>query len=75
LASSPSKNKISILDNRGFIYFFSSDLNFESKVLIRINEELTENEPNEIKTIINFKEGYQFLFLVKMHMLYLVKDL
>ena len=62
LASSPSKNKIAIYDNRGFIYFFSSDLNFESKVLIRINEEFTENEQNEIKTILSFKDGYQFLF-------------
>ena len=62
LATSPSKNKIAMYDNRGFIYFFSSDLNFESKVLIKINDELSENEQNELKTVINFKEGYQFLF-------------
>ncbi len=62
LAISPSKNKIAIYDNRGFINFFSSDLNFESKVLLKINEDFSENEINEQKTIIKFSDGYQFLF-------------
>ena len=62
LAISPSNTKIAFYDNRGFVFFFSSDLNFKNKVLIKINEECSENEKNEQKTIINFNPGYQFLF-------------
>ena len=62
LAISPSNAKIAFYDNRGFVFFFSSDLNFKNKVLIKINEECSENEKNEQKTIINFNPGYQFLF-------------
>ena len=62
LAMSPSKTKIALYDNRGFVYFFSSDLNFESKVLFKINEDFSESEINEQKSIINFNVGYQFLF-------------
>jgi hypothetical protein len=62
MAMSPSKNKLAFYDNRGFVFFFSSDLNFENKVLIKINEDFSENEINEIKTLINYNEGYQFLF-------------
>ncbi len=62
LAISPSNKKIAFYDNRGFVYFFSSNLIFESKALIKINEKLSKNEVDEQKTIINFKDGYQFLF-------------
>ena len=62
MAISPSKNRIAFYDNRGFVFFFSTELNFESKALIKISEDFSESEKNELKTIINFKEGYQFLF-------------
>ena len=62
MAISPSNNRIAFYDNRGFVFFFTSDLTFEKKVLIKISEDFSESEKNEIKTIINFKEGYQFLF-------------
>jgi hypothetical protein len=63
LAISPSNKKLAFYDNRGFVYFFSSNLNFEGKVLIKIKDNLSKNEVDEQKAIINFKEGYQFLFL------------
>ena len=62
LTMSPSKTKIALYDNKGFVYFFSSDLNFESKVLFKINEDFSESEINEQKSIISFNAGYQFLF-------------
>ena len=62
LAISPSKTKIAFYDNRGYIYFFDSDLNLKNRAIVKINEEYTKVEINEQKTIINFNEGYQFLF-------------
>ena len=62
IAMSPSKNKIAFYDNRGFVFFFNSKLNYENRVLIKINEEFSESEKNEEKTVINFNIGYQFLF-------------
>ena len=62
IAMSPSKNKIAFYDNRGFVFFFNSKLNYENRVLIKINEEFSESEKNEQKTVINFNIGYQFLF-------------
>ena len=62
MAMSPSKRKIAMYDKRGFVYFFTCDLTFENKVFMKINGDFSKNEIDELKTIINFKDGYQFLF-------------
>ena len=62
MAMSPSKKKIAIYDKRGFIYFFTCDLTFENRAFVKINGDFSKNEIDELKTVINFKDGYQFLF-------------
>jgi len=63
MAISPLESKIAFYDTRGFVYFFTSDLNLENSVEIKTDEEYsTKVEINEQKTIMSFNEGYQFLF-------------
>ena len=62
MAISPSNKKIALYNNKGHIIIFDSYLNLIDKTLIEINGDFSENEINELKGIINYKEDYQFLF-------------
>ena len=68
MAISPSKKNIAFYDTRGIVFFFSSTLdqnlekNPRKKVEISLGENLSSNEAIEQQMVINFGEGYQFLF-------------
>ena len=65
IAESPSGKKIAFYNNeKKEAYIMSSDLMGKyTKVSFRYNtEERTEKENNELKAVLQFKEGYQFLF-------------
>ena len=62
IAISPLNKKIALYNDKGHIIIFDSCLNYLDKTLFEIKGDFTENEKNELNTIINFKEGYQFLF-------------
>ena len=59
---SPKNQKIALYNDKGHIILFDSGLNYLDKTLFEIKGDFTDNEKNELKAIINFKEGYQFLF-------------
>ena len=50
---------VSIYNDKGHIIIFDSCLNYLDKTLFEIKGDFTENEKNELNSIINFKEGYQ----------------
>ena len=68
LAISPSKKNIAFYDTRGIVFFFSStlDLNLEKNprkcVEIKKNDDLSVEEIREQEMVLNFGEGFQFLF-------------
>ena len=62
MAISPLHTKIALYNDKGHIILFDSGLNYLDKTLFEIKGDFTDNEKNELKSIINFKEGYQFLF-------------
>ena len=62
IAISPSYKKIALYNNKGHIIIFDSCLNYLDKTLFKIKGDFNEKEMAELKTIINFKEGFQFLF-------------
>ena len=65
IAQSPSGKKIAFYNNeKKEAYIMSSDLMGKyTKVSFKYNsKERTEKENNELKAILQFKEGYQFLF-------------
>ena len=68
LAISPSKKNIAFYDPRGIVFFFSStlDLNLEKNprkcVEIKKNDDLSVEEIREQEMVLNFGEGFQFLF-------------
>ena len=62
MAISPSHTKIALYNDKGHIILFDSGLNYLDKTLFEIKGDFTDNEKNELKSIIKFKEGYQFLF-------------
>jgi len=63
MAISPSYEKIALYNSEGKIYIFSSKFVREKKELFfKINEELTGNEKNEQKALINLDNAHQFLF-------------
>ena len=62
LAISPLNTKIALYNNLGQIILFDSGLNYLDKTFFEIKGDFTEEEKNELKAIINFMEGYQFLF-------------
>ena len=67
-AISPSKKNIALYDTRGIIFFFKSTLDLEIikypriKAQINISKELSSNEIVEQQMLMNYGEGYQFLF-------------
>ena len=63
MAISPSYSKIAFYNNKGIIYLFNSQFDSERKEFkFKINEDLSDSEKNEQKSIINFDNEYQFLF-------------
>ena len=68
LAISPSKKNIAFYDTRGIVFFFSStlDLNLEKNprkfVEIKKNDDLSQEEITEQEMVLNFGEGFEFLF-------------
>ena len=67
-AISPSKKNIAFYDSRGIIFFFHStlDLNLEKypriKAQIGISKNLSSGEIIEQQIVMNYGEGFQFLF-------------
>ena len=67
-AISPSKKRIALYDTRGLIFFFNSTLDLDIdknpriKAQIKISEELSSNEIIEQQMVMNYDEGFQFLF-------------
>ena len=66
-AISPSKKNIAMYDSRGVIFFFDStlDLNFEENPRIKVQIELDSNDSSSLteqQLLINYGEGFQFLF-------------
>ena len=63
MAISPSFEQIALYNNEGNIYLFSSKFDKKRKeAKFEIDEDLSQNEINEQKTIIKFKNKSQFLF-------------
>ena len=66
-AISPSKENIAMYDSRGVIFFFNStlDLNLEKNPRIKVQIELDNNDSSSLteqQLLINYGEGFQFLF-------------
>ena len=65
-AISPSKKNIALYDARGFIFFFDSTFNIKKyprvKAQIGLSKDLTTNEIMEQQLVMNYGEGFQFLF-------------
>ena len=67
-AISPSKKNLAIYDTRGYVFFFDStlDLNLDKnprkKVMIKMDKDVSQKEVLEQQVVINFEEGFQFLF-------------
>ena len=68
MAISPSKKNIALYDTRGIIFFFNStfdlDINKNPRIKseIKMSEDLSPNEIVEQQVVINYQEGFQFLF-------------
>ena len=63
MAISPLYNQIALYNNQGKVYLFSSQFDRKRKeTKFEIDENLTENQKNEQKAIIQFCKDYQFLF-------------
>ena len=64
MAISPSYEQIAFFNNKGTAYIFSSKFDEERKeTKFEINEDLTKEEQQELKSIINYdNKNFQFLF-------------
>lgn len=68
MAISPSKKNIALYDTRGVVFFFNSSLDLDIskypriKSEIKMSEDLSPNEIVEQQVVINYQEGFQFLF-------------
>ena len=64
MAISPSYNQIAFFNNKGTAYVFSSKFDKGRKeTKFEINEDLTKEEQEELKSIINYdNKNFQFLF-------------
>ena len=68
MAISPSKKNIALYDTRGVVFFFNSsfdlDINKNPRIKseIKMSEDLSPNEIVEQQVVINYQEGFQFLF-------------
>ena len=62
MAISPLHQKIALYNDKGHVILFDAAMNYLDKTLFQIKGDFTDKEKNELKTIINFKDGYQLLF-------------
>ena len=68
MAISPSKKNIALYDKRGIVFFFDSTLDLDLKknprieAQIKMVEGLPTNEIMEQQIVLNYGEGFQFLF-------------
>ena len=63
MAISPSYTKVAFYNNKGIAYIFNSQFDSQRKEFkFQINENLSKEEINEQKSIIDFDSEYQFLF-------------
>ena len=68
MAISPSKKNLALYDTRGVVFFFNSTLDLDInkypriKSEIKMSEDLSPNEIVEQQVVINYQEGFQFLF-------------
>lgn len=66
MAISPLKKNIALYDTRGIVFFFNSTFDLDTypriKSEIKMSEDLSPNEIVEQQVVINYQEGFQFLF-------------
>ena len=65
-AISPSKKNIALYDTRGYVFFFDSKFDIKKyprvKAQIDLSKDLTTNEIMEQQLVMNYGQGFQFLF-------------
>ena len=63
MAISPLYRKFALFNSEGRVFIYSSSFDKRRKEKkFKIDENLSENEKNELKTVIDFNKDYQFLF-------------